>query len=104
MGGSLEGTDDGVAVDDERLGETSVSPRWGWQVRSATAVVATAFRDGETDLGLALSVELSEQLATRVVIRMGRRRGQVVIDFGSADDLERIVSEIVGSGPGLAPD
>jgi ParB family chromosome partitioning protein len=47
---------------------------------------------------------LSEQLATRVVIRMGRKRGQVVIDFGSADDLERIVSEIVGSGPGLAPE
>ena len=47
---------------------------------------------------------LSEQLATRVVIRMGRKRGQVVIDFGSADDLERIVSEIIGSGPGLAPD
>jgi ParB family chromosome partitioning protein len=47
---------------------------------------------------------LSEQLATRVVIRMGRGRGQVLIDFGSADDLERIVSEIVGSGPGLAPD
>jgi ParB family chromosome partitioning protein len=47
---------------------------------------------------------LSEQLATRVQIRMGRKRGQVVIEFGSADDLERIVSEIVGSGPGLAPD
>jgi ParB family transcriptional regulator, chromosome partitioning protein len=47
---------------------------------------------------------LSEQLATRVVIRMGRKKGQVVIDFGSADDLERIVSEIIGSGPGLAPD
>jgi ParB family chromosome partitioning protein len=47
---------------------------------------------------------LSEQLATRVTIRMGRGRGQVMIDFGSADDLERIVSEIVGSGPGLAPD
>jgi ParB family transcriptional regulator, chromosome partitioning protein len=45
---------------------------------------------------------LSEQLATRVSIRMGRKRGQVVIEFGSADDLERIVSEIVGSGPGLA--
>jgi hypothetical protein len=27
-----------------------------------------------------------------------------VIEFGSPDDLERIVSEIVGSGPGLAPD
>lgn len=47
---------------------------------------------------------LSEQLATRVTIQMGARRGRVVIEFGSADDLERIVSEIIGSGPGLAPD
>jgi ParB family transcriptional regulator, chromosome partitioning protein len=46
---------------------------------------------------------LSEQLATRVQIQMGKKRGRVVIEFGSADDLERIVSEIVGSGPGLAP-
>jgi ParB family chromosome partitioning protein len=46
---------------------------------------------------------LSEQLATRVSIQMGRKRGRIVIEFGSADDLERIVSEIVGSGPGLAP-
>jgi ParB family chromosome partitioning protein len=46
---------------------------------------------------------LSEQLATRVAIQMGRKRGRIVIEFGSADDLERIVSEIVGSGPGLAP-
>ena len=47
---------------------------------------------------------LSEQLATRVTIQMGRKRGRVIIEFGSADDLERIVSEIVGSGPGLAPE
>lgn len=47
---------------------------------------------------------LSEQLATRVSIQMGRRRGRIVIEFGSPDDLDRIVSEIVGSGPGLAPD
>ncbi|MEX0984832.1 MAG: ParB/RepB/Spo0J family partition protein [Actinomycetota bacterium] len=47
---------------------------------------------------------LSEQLATRVVIQMGAKRGKVLIEFGSPDDLERIVSEIVGSGPGLAPD
>ena len=46
---------------------------------------------------------LSEQLATRVQIQMTRKRGRIVIEFGSADDLERIVSEIVGSGPGLAP-
>lgn len=60
---------------------------------------------GGRDANLAEVEEiLSEQLATRVSIRMGRKRGQVVIEFGSADDLERIVSEIVGSGPGLAPD
>ncbi len=57
------------------------------------------------DVGLAEVEEiLSEQLATRVSIQMGAKRGKVVIEFGSADDLERIVSEIVGSGPGLAPD
>ncbi len=64
-----------------------------------------AAAEGASDPSLAEVEEiLSEQLATRVVIRMGRKRGQVVIEFGSADDLERIVSEIVGSGPGLAPD
>ena len=47
---------------------------------------------------------LSEQLATRVQIQMNKKRGRVIIEFGSADDLERIVSEIVGSGPGLSPD
>jgi ParB family transcriptional regulator, chromosome partitioning protein len=47
---------------------------------------------------------LAEQLATRVLIQMGKKRGRIVVEFGSADDLERIVSEIIGSGPGLAPD
>jgi ParB family chromosome partitioning protein len=47
---------------------------------------------------------LSEQLATRVQIEFSKKRGRVVIEFGSPDDLERIVSEIIGSGPGLAPD
>ena len=46
---------------------------------------------------------LSEQLATRVRIQMGAKRGKIIVEFGSPDDLERIVSEIVGSGPGLAP-
>jgi ParB family chromosome partitioning protein len=70
----------------------------------ATSKRAAPSGDGG-DPGLAEVEEiLSEQLATRVSIRMGRKRGQVVIEFGSADDLERIVSEIVGSGPGLAPD
>jgi len=46
---------------------------------------------------------LAEQLATRVTIQMGKKRGRIIVEFGSADDLERIVSEIIGSGPGLAP-
>jgi ParB family chromosome partitioning protein len=58
-----------------------------------------------TDAGMAEVEEiLSEQLATRVQIQTGKKRGRVIIEFGSVDDLERIVSEIVGSGPGLAPD
>jgi ParB family chromosome partitioning protein len=58
-----------------------------------------------TDAAMAEVEEiLSEQLATRVQIHMGKKRGRVVIEFGSADELERIVSEIIGSGPGLAPD
>ncbi len=56
------------------------------------------------DAGMAEIEEiLSEQLATRVRIEFNKKRGRVVIEFGSPDDLERIVSEIIGSGPGLAP-
>ena len=57
----------------------------------------------ETPLGEVEEI-LSEQLATRVKIQMGARRGKIVVEFGSPDDLERIVSEIIGSGPGLAPE
>ena len=34
--------------------------------------------------------QLSELLETRVTVELGRRRGKVVIQFGSIDDLERI--------------
>jgi ParB family chromosome partitioning protein len=47
---------------------------------------------------------LSEQLATRVRVALGKRKGKIIVEFGSKEDLERIVSEIIGSGPGLAPD
>ena len=68
---------------------------------SSTDVASTP----ATDVGMAEVEEiLSEQLATRVQIQYGKKRGRIVIEFGSVDDLERIVSEIVGSGPGLSPD
>ena len=41
---------------------------------------------------------LSEQLQTRVRVEMGKRRGRIVVEFGSTEDLDRIVSEIVGPG------
>lgn len=70
-----------------------------------TAVPTDDVQQPPTDSGMAEIEEiLSEQLATRVQIQYSRKRGRVVIEFGSVDDLDRIVSEIVGSGPGLAPD
>ena len=67
--------------------------------------VATDVAAPPTDTGMAEVEEiLSEQLATRVQIQYGKKRGRVVIEFGSVDDLDRIVSEIVGSGPGLSPE
>ncbi len=47
---------------------------------------------------------LSEQLATRVHVMLGKRKGKIIVEFGSREDLDRIVSEIIGSGPGLAPE
>ena len=71
-------------------------------VKEASTDIATT---PSTDAGMAEVEEiLSEQLATRVQIQYGKKRGRVIIEFGSVDDLERIVSEIVGSGPGLAPE
>lgn len=59
---------------------------------------STPVRTGRpTPAGL-LEVEerLSDLLATRVTVSMGQRRGKVVIEFGSLDDLERIFARITG--------
>jgi ParB family chromosome partitioning protein len=52
--------------------------------------------------GLAvLADRLSERLDTRVTVELGRRRGKVVIQFGSVDDLERIAGMLgVSADPG----
>jgi len=47
---------------------------------------------------------LSEQLATKVLVKLGKRRGKIIVEFSGREDLERIVSEIIGSGPGMAPE
>lgn len=43
-----------------------------------------------------LSERLSEDLQTRVTVFMGRRKGRIVIEFGSVGDLERIYRRIAG--------
>ena len=59
------------------------------QERTATA---TAGRDPR-----AAEVEeiLAEKLGARVRVQMGRRKGKIVVEFGSRKDLDRIVSTIV---------
>ncbi|MCA1824061.1 MAG: ParB/RepB/Spo0J family partition protein [Mycobacteriales bacterium] len=39
-----------------------------------------------------VAARLSELLETRVRVEMGRRKGRIVVEFGSADDLERVAS------------
>ena len=67
---------------------------------------ATRTRGGRGSDPVVTEVEeiLSEQLATRVQVMLGKRKGKIVVEFGSKEDLDRIVSEIIGSGPGLAPE
>jgi ParB family chromosome partitioning protein len=46
---------------------------------------------------------LAEYLQTRVRVDVGARKGKVVLDFASTEELERIVRVILGRAPGGAP-
>ncbi len=95
-----------IAAQDLSVREVEDVVRRAIEAPAEAPATASRGKDPATpDTSLAEVEELlSEQLATRVQIQMGKKRGRVMIEFGSADDLERIVSEIIGSGPGLAPD
>jgi ParB family transcriptional regulator, chromosome partitioning protein len=54
--------------------------------------VAPALRD--------LADRLSDALETRVKVELGQRRGKIVVEFATLDDLERIVRTM---SPGLSP-
>ena len=70
---------------------------------TAAPVKPAAVRDADPMLGEVEEI-LSEQLATRVQVVLGKRKGKIIVEFASKEDLERIVSEIIGSGPGMAPE
>jgi ParB family transcriptional regulator, chromosome partitioning protein len=42
---------------------------------------------------------LSHHLQTRVRVEMGKRKGKIVLDFVSLEELERLLNEIVGPAP-----
>lgn len=46
-----------------------------------------------------LAGRLSDRLETRVKVDMGRRKGKIVVEFASMEDLERIVAAMAPDGP-----
>ncbi|HET6502132.1 MAG TPA: chromosome partitioning protein ParB, partial [Amycolatopsis sp.] len=42
-----------------------------------------------------LATRLSDTFDTHVKVDLGRRKGRIVVEFGSVDDLERIVALMV---------
>jgi ParB family chromosome partitioning protein len=46
-----------------------------------------------------LAGRLSERFQTRVKVDLGKRRGRITVEFGSIDDLERIVAMMDPAGP-----
>jgi ParB family transcriptional regulator, chromosome partitioning protein len=81
----------------------------GLSVRATEEIVATAAREAARDGRPArrsathritapglheLADRLSDVLDTRVRVDLGRRKGKITVEFGSVDDLERIVGVI----------
>jgi ParB family chromosome partitioning protein len=52
-----------------------------------------------------LAAELSERYETKVSVDLGRRKGKIVVEFGSIEDLERIIDAMhPGGRPGSSAD
>jgi ParB family chromosome partitioning protein len=92
------GLDDPAAQ--ERLADRIVAE--GLSVRSVEEIVAVGgeaapARSRRTNKPVAPKLEvlanrLSERFETRVKVDLGRSKGRIVVEFGSIDDLERIVA------------
>jgi ParB family chromosome partitioning protein len=95
--------------DQERLAARIVAE--GLSVRAVEELVTVGVPSAQTRAArtkrpvapalAALAELLSEQLETRVTVDIGRRRGKIVVDFASVDDLERIVAAIAPDAAGL---
>ena len=75
----------------------------GWSVRATEEAVTLANRNGPADppaprrkpIQMPGLQDVAEQLSTafdtRVTVSLGKRKGKIVVEFGSVDDLQRIV-------------
>lgn len=73
-------------------------------VRRYQAMSGTARRTTEAPARSALASEAQQRLAdhlqTRVRVEMGKRKGRIVLDFVSADELDRLTRIITGASEG----
>lgn len=69
-------------------------------VGEAGAPVRRAHRSRRDPTQFAVLADaLAERLETRVRVEVGRRKGRIVVEFGDAEDLQRVIAAIA---PGLA--
>jgi ParB family chromosome partitioning protein len=104
---ALLGLEDGAAQ--ERLAQRIVAE--GLSVRTVEEIVALGDPAGQDDPGRRprtkrpvapalqeLAGRLSDRFETRVKVDLGRSKGKIVVEFGSIDDLERIVGLMAPDG------
>lgn len=89
----------------QRVGAEGVSVRETEElVRRYQSMIPSSSRDGRAQARPPIAAEaqrqLSEYLQTRVRVDVGKRKGRVVLDFVSTDELERLVRTITGDEPG----
>jgi ParB family chromosome partitioning protein len=51
-----------------------------------------------------LGTRLSDRFETKVKIQIGRAKGRIVVEFGSVDDLQRIIGVMAPEITGRRPD
>lgn len=90
---ATEDDDSGIGTDDS---DAKVSGEAGPAARSKNRLPAPGV--------LELEELLSSHLNTRVKVEMGAKKGRVVVDFATLEDLERIYRLMVANGSGIELD
>jgi ParB family chromosome partitioning protein len=99
----------GLSHDEARSALALRAAAEGMSVRQVEEAVRRALAPGPERASVPLATNpsaaaaaevLTDRLATRVRVTMGKRRGRIVVDVGSAEDLARIVGLIAGGAAG----